>query len=98
MRRTSHQRHAGRDVYLSGHSDGHWNRRYAGDEHDTYGNAVKTRINCLFEGLALAALFWYGHVAHSQALPTATGPGSYVIVGGTFSDFESDYGQQRITG
>ena len=39
-----------------------------------------------------------GHTAFSQALPTASGPGAYVIVGGTFSEFQSDYGNQTITG
>lgn len=39
-----------------------------------------------------------GSAAWAQALPTATGPGAYVIVGGTFSDFQADYGQQAITG
>jgi hypothetical protein len=34
----------------------------------------------------------------AQALPTATGPGAYVIVGGTFSDFQADYGRRSITG
>jgi hypothetical protein len=37
-------------------------------------------------------------VAHAQALPTATGPGAYVIVGGTYSGFESSYGDQKISG
>jgi hypothetical protein len=36
--------------------------------------------------------------AHAQALPTATGPGMYLSAGGTFSDFESDYGRQTISG
>jgi hypothetical protein len=37
-------------------------------------------------------------VASAQALPTATGPGTYIIVGGTLSGFQSDYGKQTITG
>jgi hypothetical protein len=37
-------------------------------------------------------------VAHAQALPTGTGTGMYVIVGGTFSEFQSDYGKQAIPG
>jgi hypothetical protein len=36
--------------------------------------------------------------SHAQSLPTATGPGMYVSVGGTLSDYESDYGKQSITG
>jgi hypothetical protein len=39
-----------------------------------------------------------GRSARAQALPTASGPGAYVIVGGTFSDFQADYGRQAITG
>lgn len=36
--------------------------------------------------------------APAQALPTATGPGSYVIVGGSLSHFEADYGAGTIQG
>lgn len=42
--------------------------------------------------------FATGPAARAQAIPTATGPGAYVIVGGTFSNFEADYGRQSITG
>lgn len=34
----------------------------------------------------------------AQALPTATGPGSYVAVGGAASVFQADYGQRYIGG
>jgi hypothetical protein len=34
----------------------------------------------------------------AQAMPTATGPGMYLIVGGTVSSFQSDYGKQIIAG
>ena len=34
----------------------------------------------------------------AQALATATGPGSYVAVGGGVSGFETDYGHNRIGG
>ena len=46
--------------------------------------------------LVVALMAWRG--GHAQSLPTATGPGMYVSVGGMFSDFESDYGKQAITG
>jgi hypothetical protein len=36
--------------------------------------------------------------AHAQALPTGSGPGAYVAVGGAFSEFESDYGKGKIAG
>jgi hypothetical protein len=48
--------------------------------------------------LLLAALLLGAPAIHAQALPTATGPGAYVDVGGTYSDFRSDYGQQTISG
>jgi hypothetical protein len=35
---------------------------------------------------------------HSQALPTATGPGGYIAVGGAASIFQADYGQRYIGG
>ena len=38
------------------------------------------------------------HEAFAQALPTASGPGAYVTAGGTFSDFQADYGDRTITG
>lgn len=34
----------------------------------------------------------------SQALPTATGPGSNVSLGGTFSVYQADYGKQYLGG
>lgn len=36
--------------------------------------------------------------ASAQALPTASGPGAYVIAGGTFSEFQADYGNRTISG
>ena len=48
-------------------------------------------------GVALFALVPQ-RAALAQALPTATGPGAYVIVGGTFSDFQADYGDRAIKG
>ena len=36
--------------------------------------------------------------AAAQAHYTATGPGSYIAAGATFSSYESAYGQQRING
>jgi hypothetical protein len=39
-----------------------------------------------------------GRGAGGQALPTGSGPGAYVVVGGTYSDFRGDYGSQTIRG
>ena len=36
--------------------------------------------------------------AHTQALATASGPGTYVAVGGALSGFQGDYGHQDIYG
>jgi hypothetical protein len=36
--------------------------------------------------------------ASAQALPTATAPGAYISVGGTYSLFQSDYGQRILGG
>lgn len=49
-------------------------------------------------GLSAAWLLAAAGAAGGQALPTATGPGAYVTVGGTYSSFQADYGQQRIGG
>jgi hypothetical protein len=38
------------------------------------------------------------HITFAQALPTGTGPGAYVIAGGTFSEFQADYGSRTISG
>jgi hypothetical protein len=48
----------------------------------------------------VAALFAVtpGHIAVAQALPTGSGPGAYVIAGGTFSAFQADYGSRTISG
>jgi hypothetical protein len=46
----------------------------------------------------LAVSLMYGRGAGAQAMPTATGPGAYVIAGATYSGFESDYGVQKISG
>jgi len=59
--------------------------------------AGRLRSAALFVA-SLAASLATGRAASTQALPTATGPGTYLIVGGTFSDFESDYGKQAVTG
>jgi hypothetical protein len=47
---------------------------------------------------ALLLLLGTGRVAMAQALPAGVGPGAYVIVGGTFSEFQADYGSQAISG
>jgi hypothetical protein len=48
--------------------------------------------------LVMIAALVSGRGADAQALPTGSGPGAYVIVGGTYSGFESDYGAQKIGG
>lgn len=47
-----------------------------------------------------AAFLWslIGHRAQSQALPTATGPGSNITLGGAFSLYQEDYGKQVLGG
>ena len=59
--------------------------------------ASSRRVFLYLGALLLIALI-AERTAHAQALPTATGPGMYVIVGGTFSEFEGDYGKQAISG
>src|ERR1700761_310395 len=46
----------------------------------------------------LLALFPGLGGAFGQALPTATAPGAYISVGGTYSLFQSDYGQHVLGG
>lgn len=48
---------------------------------------------CGLLGLAAAAA-----TALGQALPTGSGPGAYVIVGGTYSLYQADYGQKTVSG
>ena len=36
--------------------------------------------------------------AHAQAISTATGPGSYVAIGGGVSGFQTDYGRNHMEG
>jgi hypothetical protein len=61
--------------------------------------AVARLILRLLGGIAiLLALLAAAPPAHAQALPTGVGPGAYIVVGGTYSEFKSDYGQQTIAG
>jgi hypothetical protein len=46
----------------------------------------------------LFALFSGGKEVVAQALPTATAPGAYIAVGGTYSIFQSNYGQRVLGG
>jgi hypothetical protein len=51
--------------------------------------------------VAVAVLVWTAigaARAAAQALPTGSGPGAYVAVGGAYSQFESDYGKRAIAG
>ena len=48
--------------------------------------------------IALTALLAGITVAHAQASPTATGPGSYVAIGGGISEFQVDYGRHDNAG
>ncbi len=47
--------------------------------------------------LLVASCFSVQH-AHTQALPTASGPGSYLAVGGGVSWFQADYGHRDLAG
>jgi hypothetical protein len=58
---------------------------------------VHWRRGWLFFAVVLCALV-SGHAAFAQALPTGSGPGAYVIAGGTFSEFQADYGSRTISG
>jgi hypothetical protein len=49
-------------------------------------------------GALLLAELMMVRAAQAQALPTATGPGTYVTVGGTFSHFQADFGNQPVSG
>jgi len=60
--------------------------------------AVGIRREWICAGLVLLAALATAPVASGQALPTATGPGAYVNVGGTYSKFQADYGSQAISG
>ncbi len=51
---------------------------------------------CVITPLLLA--FASSMPAHGQAVPTATGPGSYVAIGGGISAFQTDYGRNHIAG
>lgn len=50
--------------------------------------------------LFAAVLLWLllSLAARSQALPTATGPGSNITLGGAFSIYQEDYGKQYLGG
>jgi hypothetical protein len=52
----------------------------------------------LFAGCVVLLLALSARDSAAQALPTASGPGSYLSVGGGISAFQEDYGQQVIGG
>jgi opacity protein-like surface antigen len=54
------------------------------------------RYLCIFTVLILLGIG--GREARAQALPAATGPGSFVSVGGGVSTFQADYGQRVLGG
>jgi hypothetical protein len=57
------------------------------------------RAKPLFIGLVAALCIWlHGTTLSGQALPTATGPGSYTDVGVTGSYFNINYGKQWVGG
>ena len=59
---------------------------------------MKITARFLFAGAVLLAGLTATHKANGQAQAAATGPGSYVSVGGMGSFFHEDYGQQYIYG
>src|ERR1035437_945514 len=103
---TAYQRDAARNLRLPDYGDGYGNGRQRVSQHNPYGDPVTpcTTVGSGARGLVLAAMLLLVaalagvRAAHAQALPTATGTGMYVIVGGTFSEFEADYGKRVISG
>ena len=63
----------------------------------THTMSVHWRRGLLCFAVALFALV-SKQAAVAQALPTGSGPGAYVIAGGTFSEFQADYGSRTISG
>jgi len=59
---------------------------------------MKTTARFLFTGAVLLAGLTVSPRASGQAQAAATGPGSYLAVGGTGSIFQEDYGKQYIAG
>jgi len=50
-------------------------------------------------GLGLCVLLGVApRAAHAQKLPTATAPGAYIAVGGTYSEFKTEYPQRTLGG
>jgi len=63
------------------------------------GRQVRLRPGALvWVALLLTVTLMTSRVAHAQAMPTGSGPGMYVVAGGTFSEFQADYGNQTISG
>jgi hypothetical protein len=48
--------------------------------------------------LLAMSLVCAAQLAYSQARPTASGPGSFIAVGGGGSIYQSDYGKQKLAG
>lgn len=56
---------------------------------------LKLLKRLLVAGMALCV---FGLAAQAQKLPTATAPGAYLAVGGTYSGFEAQYPQRLLGG
>ena len=48
--------------------------------------------------LLFATLFGYAGRAAAQEMPTEVRPGAFIAVGATFSDYQIDYGQNKLGG
>lgn len=59
---------------------------------------TKSRWRRLLFALLLATCGCLPHHAQAQALPTATGPGSSISIGGGVSGYKLDYGQRWLGG
>jgi len=55
------------------------------------------RIQIVFVALVLMPLVC-AHHARAQAVPTATSPGSFIAVGGTYAIYQTQYGKQVLGG
>jgi hypothetical protein len=58
----------------------------------------KTFLHFSLSAAPLLLLLPGGRLVRAQALPTATGPGTYIAVGGGVSVFQSDYDGRNIGG
>src|SRR6185437_4489782 len=106
MRWLDNERHRTWEIHFPNHGDWNQDWRFGNGERSDDGDPMRLNSLPLSKRVTAPAAFaiivvlWValGSNANAQALPTATGPGTYIALGGGLARFQSDYGKTTIRG